>query len=79
MTNKALTQGRLIQFIQLSAIIHLQDEHSITITRYAEQSIILSLNENHTWTLNAKDGRFTWKSERGLWAIIHRIVGRTTG
>jgi len=24
MTNKALTQGRLIQFIQLSAIIHLE-------------------------------------------------------
>jgi hypothetical protein len=54
MTNKALTQGRLIQFIQLSAIIHLQDEHSITITRYAEQSIILSLHENHTWHTECK-------------------------
>ena len=58
MTNKALTQGRLIQFIQLSAIIHLQDEHSTNINRYPQQSIILSFNENQTWHTECKRWKF---------------------
>jgi len=44
----------------------------------SSQSYYLSMKTRHG-TLNAKDGKFTWKSERGLWVIIHRIVGRTMG